>query len=145
MAWNAGDQLALVERLCEVVVGARGQAAHLVVGLVHAREDEHRRADLGRPQTAHDIEPLHVWQAEIEDHDVEIVVLGEVNGVLTGLGLLVDDALAAQGGIDQLGRDRIVLNNQSSHSSLLHARSRGSFLRERNANVTLRGSSLRLS
>jgi hypothetical protein len=123
MAWNAGDQLALVERLCEVVVGARGQAAHLVVGLVHAREDEHGRAHLGGAQAAHDIESLHVRQAEIEDDDVEVVMLGEVNGVLTGLGLLVDDPLAAQGGIDQLGGDRIVLNNQSSHYSLLHARS----------------------
>jgi hypothetical protein len=87
--------------------------------------DQHRRPHFGRAQPAHHLVPLHVRQADVEHDDVEVIVLGEVNGIFARLGRLADDAFALQGGFYQLRGDRIVLNNQSSHYSLLHARSQG--------------------
>jgi hypothetical protein len=44
---DAGDQLALVERLGQIVVGAEAQALDLVVELDEARQDQDRRVDRG--------------------------------------------------------------------------------------------------
>jgi hypothetical protein len=67
-------------------------------------------------QPSYGFKPLHIRQIYIKDYDVEIVVLGEIDGVLAGLCRLADDALALQGGIDHLGRDRVNFHNQSTHT-----------------------------
>jgi hypothetical protein len=82
-----------------------------------------RRAHLGGPQPPHDLEALHVRQPQIEHDDIKVVMLGEIDGVFASLGRLADDALTLESRIDQLCRDGIVFNNQSSHHPLLRARS----------------------
>jgi hypothetical protein len=70
---DPGDQLALVERLGQVVVRAHAQALDLVIQAVEAREDENRGLDPRGAQPAQDLVAVHVGQHQIEDDDIVVV------------------------------------------------------------------------
>ena len=78
------DDLAEVERLGDVVVGALGEAAQAVRGRATAAQDDHRQqrveaADgaLGGADLAKHVEPARVRQAQVEKQEVRSLVVAE--------------------------------------------------------------------
>src|SRR3546814_4112158 len=70
---DAGDQLALVEGLRQVVVGADAEALDLIVEAAEAGQNQDRGLDPRRPQAPQNLVAVHVGQPEIQDDDVVIV------------------------------------------------------------------------
>ena len=82
---HAGDELARVERLRQVVVGADLEADDLVDVLV--ARGEHQDRHLGAAaQTAADLDPVDVGQHQVEDDQRRLLALGFRQRVLPGLG-----------------------------------------------------------
>ena len=68
---NPRQQLREPERLDHVVVGARVEARDDVELLVARGEDEDAQVGTRGAQLAAHVEPVHVGQAQVEDHEVE--------------------------------------------------------------------------
>ena len=80
---DAGDQLADAERLGHVVVGAELEAEHPVELVAARREHDDRHVRRARPQRAAHVAAVHVRQAEVEQHDVDVPVGLDVQRRLT--------------------------------------------------------------
>jgi len=112
---QAREQLAEVEGLGEVVVGAGVKAADTVVDVAARGEDEDRHAVAALAQRAADLEPVAAREHQVEHHHVVVpdVRVGDrrlaVGGVVDGV------ALVAQAAADRAGQLRIVLNEQEPH------------------------------
>ena len=72
------DHLLHGERLDDVVVGARLQAAHAVVDLVARREDADRHLVAALAQAAQDLEAVEVGHAQVEQDDRGMHALGRL-------------------------------------------------------------------
>jgi hypothetical protein len=118
---DAGDQLAAVERLGHVVVGAEAQALHLVVRLGHAGKDQDRRADLGHPELLQHVVAVHVRQVQVEQDDVVVVELAEVEALFAEVRRIDVEPLGLEHQLDPLGRRAVVLDQQNTHRRLLAA------------------------
>src|SRR5215471_18819560 len=114
---DAGDQLALVERLGQVVVGPEAQALQLVVELAEARQDEDWGIDPRGAQPAQHLVAVDVRQHEVEQDDVVIVELADLQAVLAEIGGVDDEVLRLEHQLDALGGARVVLDDQYAHSS----------------------------
>ena len=110
-------QFALLEGLGEVVVGAEAEAADLAVGVVHPREDQHRRLHTRRAQLAQNVEAVHVGQAEVEDDDVVFVETANLKAILALAGGVDHHLLGAQHEFDRLRLAGVVLNQKYAHMS----------------------------
>src|SRR5262245_11430288 len=83
---DAGDQLALVERLGQVVVGPEAEALDFVVEFGKSRKNQDRRVDAGRAQPAQDLVTIDVWQHDIEKNDVVVVKLADLEAIFPQVG-----------------------------------------------------------
>jgi hypothetical protein len=97
-----GQQHAEAERLGDVVVGAGVQAEDRVGIGLRRRQHDDRRFDAAAPHQAADLAAVHVRQPDVEQDGVEILALGQVEGLgpvvrLDGGELLVELQLLAQG------------------------------------------------
>ncbi len=63
---DSGDELVLVERFRHVVVGAKAQAANLILDLSQAGEDQDGRGHLGHTQHLQNLVAAHIRQIEVE-------------------------------------------------------------------------------
>jgi predicted N-acetyltransferase YhbS len=72
---DARDQFVGVERLDEVVVGARLQAAHAVGDLAARREHQRRGVDALLPELLDHLEAVPARQAHVEDDQIRFVCL----------------------------------------------------------------------
>jgi len=68
---HARDQLARVERLRQVVVGADLEAGDPVVNRVTRGEHQDWRGDFARPQLATEIETISAGEHDVENDDIE--------------------------------------------------------------------------
>ncbi len=107
---DAGDQLALVERLGEVVVGADAEAADLVVEPGQPREDEDRRVDARGAQPAQHLVAVDVRQHQVEDDDVVVVELADLEAVLAQIGGVAHVVFRTQHRFDAGGSGAVVLD-----------------------------------
>ena len=112
---DAGDELVLVERLGQVVVGAEAEALHLVLDAGHAGEDQDRRLDLGDAQRAQHLVAGHVGQVQVEQDDVVIVELAEIDALLAEVGGVDVEVLGLEHQLDALRRRAVVLDQQNPH------------------------------
>ena len=96
---DAGDQLARVERLREVVVGADLEADDLV-DVVVARRQHQDRHRARRAHVAADLEPVHVGQVEVEQDQRR----ARADGLLLRLRA-VDGAVDRVAGLLEIGAD----------------------------------------
>ena len=108
---QAREQLLALERLDEVVVGARVQPLDARLDGV-ARGQHQDRHVVGRAQAAGDLDPVELGQPEVEDHEV-----GVVGGRLAQRGLAVTGdahlvALQAQRALERLGDLVVVLHDE---------------------------------
>ena len=112
---DAGDQFVAVEWLGDIIVGAEAQGADLAVHLAHARQDQHRGADLGGAQFLEHVIAVHVGQVEVEQDDVVIIELAEIEAFFAEIGRVDVEAFGAEHQLDALGRGRLVFDQQDSH------------------------------
>ena len=115
---DPGHQLEVVERLGDVVVGAELQALDLVHRVVAG--GQHHDRDVGeRPDLADHLEAVDVGQADVQQHDVRVLVLDDVERGLARPGAEDVDLAPLQGEpeadrLDDVGlvvddEDRIVI------------------------------------
>src|SRR5581483_9298932 len=116
---DARDQLVLVERLGEVVVGAEAETLHLVLDAGEAGQDQDRRLDLGDAQRPQHLEARHVRQVQIEQDDVVVVQFSEVDTLFAEIRRVDVEALGLEHQFDRLRSGAIVLNQQDAHASPL--------------------------
>ncbi len=108
---QAGEQLLALERLDEVVVGARVQALDARVDGVARGEHEDRHV-VGRAQPAGDLDAVELGQPEVEDHEVGVVGgrLAQRRLAVAGDAHLV--AVQAQRALERLGDLVVVLDDE---------------------------------
>ena len=103
------------ERLHHVVVGAEVEAAHPVFDRVARRQHQDRNRLFRRPQAAQHLVAVHARQADVQDHQVEVLLGGGQHGVLAALGDV--DGMAF--GLEDAGQARsergVVLDDEQSH------------------------------
>ena len=81
---------------------------------------QHHDRDVGeRPDLAEDLEAVHVRQADVEQHDVRVLVLDDVQGGLAGPGAedLHLAPLEGEPEPDRLHDVRLVVDDQDAHQA----------------------------
>ena len=110
---HAREQLLALERLDEVVVGARVEALDARLQRVARGQDQDRHVVVGA-QRARDLDAVELRQAEVEDHEVgrERAALLERGRAVGGRAHLV--ALHAQRALQRLGDVLVVLDDEDA-------------------------------
>src|SRR5947199_624754 len=67
---DAGDQLAVLEWLCQEIVGAKAESLELVVQLAQPRQEQNRGFDLRLAQLLGDTVPVAIGEHQVEKDDV---------------------------------------------------------------------------
>lgn len=96
--------------LHEVVIGPRIQAGHDIELLVACGENENREVGPSLAQSAADLDPVDIWQAQIEDDEPDILT-GSRRRLAAEREPPDRITLAAQDA-NETGRDRVVIFNQ---------------------------------
>ena len=111
------QQLAHLERLQDVVVGAAVDAAYLLAPAAAGGEHQHRDHHAAGAPALEQRQPVDARQPQIEDDRVVLLGGGEKVGALA-VGGDVDHipALSAAGG-EPAGQQRLILDDQDSHST----------------------------
>ena len=127
---NAGRQFLHAERLGDIIIGAQIERRHLA-GLVVAagkNDDGHGRAAIA--QGAHDRQPIHSRQPQIEHDQVHRIAFKEIQRRLAAIGLLDAIGLRRQGGAQETPDRRFVVHDQDAQ--------RGHALESANGTVTVK-------
>ena len=115
---DAREQLAEAERLDEEVVGPELEPDDAVDLLAARRDDDDR--DVGaRAQLTADRVAVHVRQAQIEQHDVDLGVAAGGERLRAGRRALDGVALAHEAFGQRLGDRVLVFDNQHAHGRIL--------------------------
>jgi hypothetical protein len=109
---DAGDDLFQAEGLGDVVVAAERQPGDLVVVGVAGGEEQHRHRVPGRAQSAQHHETVDVGQHDVEQHQVGVVALGGLDGLVAGGGGHDLEAREAQAGGQQLDDVGLVVDHE---------------------------------
>ena len=115
---HSGEQFGLVERLGDEVVRAQGQTLHLRLWPRQAGQDQHRRVVAGDPHPPHDFKALDVGQHQVEQHDVVVIMAGELEAFLAGVNMIDHGATGFQHQNNAAGCDEIVFDKQNAHQPL---------------------------
>ena len=108
-----GLQLARLEGLGEIVVGADFEADHPVHRLAARRQHQDRHVG-GRAQAAADIEPVAVGQHQVEDNRVKRLALQESLALACGAGGRQTKAHPAEIVGDHPGEAAVVVDHQDA-------------------------------
>ena len=89
-------------------------------GLVD-REQDHPRLGVTLPDEAGGLDAVHARHPNVHEHDVRLVLVDGLHGVLAGGGLADDVDLVrdAEGRPQPVARHRVVVDDQNSHASPL--------------------------
>ena len=101
------------DRLGDVVVGARLEPGHEVVGVGLGGDDDDRDDALAPHRAAH-VEALDVGEAEVEQDEIRLLALERGQAAATVLGLLHLVALVLEGHADGQPDLVVVLDEQHS-------------------------------
>jgi hypothetical protein len=106
------------KRFGHVVVGTQVQPLDPLLDGVGGGQDQHRRRVAARAQLAQHLQPGQLGQAEVEDHEVEVV--RDERGVgLGATGHMVHRVTgAAQRAQQAVGQHLVVLGYQDAHALL---------------------------
>lgn len=107
-----GDQLLEAERLCHVVVGARGQTGDPVHHGIARGEEQRGCVDVGFSDPSQDFQPVHIGKHDVEDQHIgaDLVELGY--GLLPVVGDFDIPAFVVQRHLDQIGQRWFVIDQQ---------------------------------
>src|SRR5205085_6093726 len=93
---NARQQLAMIERLGQKVIGAEAQALNLIVEPIEPGEDQDRGAHPSRPQPPQYLISVHIRQQQIKYDYVVIIQLSLLKPVFSEIGDVTDDAFVLE-------------------------------------------------
>ena len=117
---DSGDQLAEPERLDHVVIGTQFETEYTVEFLA-ARRDHDDRHRGPRPKLATHVVPVHVGQAQVEQHDVTNV---SVHRCRPGGDVADFETLTRQRLDERAGNRLVILNQQYLHAAIIAGRGR---------------------
>jgi hypothetical protein len=109
---NAGDDLGHREGLGDVVVGAQGEAEHLVALLVLGRKDDHRRIGIVGAHALDDLDAVELGQHHVEQDEVGLVRAEQLERLLAVVGADGAEALEPQVHLQPLQDRRVVLDDE---------------------------------
>ena len=112
---HARGELGHGEGLHHVVVGAQVQAAHAVIDRVARREHQHRHRPVcpaAGAQAPQHLEAVHLRQADVEDHQVELLVRGGQHRFLAARRDVDRVALGFEDALQTGSEGRVVLDDQ---------------------------------
>src|SRR3954453_3272675 len=123
---QAGEQLLALERLDEVVVGARVEPLHARLDRVARGQHEDRHV-VGGAQAARDLDAVELRQAEVEDHEVRVVRGGLVERCLPAAAEAHVVAVQAQRALEHLRDLVVVLDDEHAGiaTDTVHATAKG--------------------
>src|SRR5262249_19007053 len=107
---NAGNELILVERLGQIIIGPKSQSLDLVLDRAKSREDEDRGLDLGNPQGAQDLIARDVRKAQIEQSDVGVVERADFRALPPEVRRIDVEVFGFQHQLNALRRRAVVFN-----------------------------------
>jgi hypothetical protein len=114
---KAREELAKVERLREVVVGAGVESLDLVVDRVAGREHEDGRVDASAADLTADVDAVANGEDDVQDDGV-VLVDGREKDCLAAVGGVVDGVRClTQSARDRVAQLTIILGEQNSHDS----------------------------
>jgi hypothetical protein len=85
---HASQQLRLVKRLGDEIIGSQTEAFHLDLWARQPGQDQHRGIISRDAHPAYDLETFDVGQHQVENHDVVVVVTGKFEAFLAGIGMI---------------------------------------------------------
>ena len=107
-------ELLEAERLGDVVVAADREALHLLLGGVAGGQEHDRHVMPVGPQPLHDREPVAVGEHDVEHDEIGAERLRRPERVGAVAGDLDVEALVAEGGCDEVGDVRLVVDDEDS-------------------------------
>ena len=128
---DPGLQLRIAEGFRHIVITPPVKAAQAIELAVPAREHEHRelgveaaQAAIAGANLAHEVEPVAVGQAEVDDHEVRVAGRQQQAGVVGAIG---PDRLVAVGA-EVVGQEHpgglVILDDKDRCTEVVHARQR---------------------
>ena len=111
---HAGDELFEAERLGDVVVAADRETLDLLLGRVARGEEHDRHVVPVGPQPLHDREAVAVGEHDVEHHEIGPERGRGLQCVGAGARDLDGESLVAQGGRDEVGDVRLVVDDEDS-------------------------------
>ena len=109
---NAGDQLARIERLRQIVVGTHLEADDAIDVLALRRQHDDRHRFAGAAQPAADGESVFAGQHEVQHHEVRRIAL-ELAVEIAGVGQRRDlETLFAQVSRQQIAQAHVVVDDE---------------------------------
>ena len=112
---DAGLELGDLEGLDHVVVGPQVQASDAFLGRAAGGQDHHRGRVAAGAHAAQHLQPVHLWQVQVQDHQVEPFRRDQ----RLGRGAVIDviDGMPRTGQKlhQPVGQRRVVLDQQNAH------------------------------
>src|SRR5258706_5110112 len=126
---DACQQFLHMERLGDIIVGARIHAGDLVAPPVAGGEDDHRHLALGTPPLLEDANTVHLRQPQVEDYDIVGLGIAEMIALLT-VPCRVDGITGPGQSLDELTIEiGIIFNNKGAHVRVPGRRSEAIYIR----------------
>jgi hypothetical protein len=122
-AADAGQQLDGVERLADIVIGARVKRRHLVHLLSPGGNHEDGHA-APFPKARQKFQAIHVGQSQIEQDGIGAARRGQGHTLLPIHGFEAAIAAALQGHPQQLTEARFIFHHQDQGPEVIHGTSR---------------------
>src|SRR5882724_12917699 len=114
---DAGDQLAPVERLGQIIVSAEAQTLDLAVEFTEAGKDEDRSVNARAAQTPQYLVSVNIRQHQIQQDDVVVIELSNLEAVFPEICRIDDVTFRFKHQLDALGSVRIVFDQQNAHGT----------------------------
>ena len=111
---DARDELFEAERFGDVVVAADREPLHLLLGRVPRGQEHHRYVMPVGPEPLHDRKTVAVGEHDVEHHEIRAERRRGLQGVGPGACDLDVEAFVAQGGRDEVGDVRLVVDDEDS-------------------------------
>ena len=105
-------ELADLEGFGDVVVGADLERHHHVDGVGARRQDDDRDLDAGSAEPPADVEAGHARQAQVEQDEVDVALLGEAQALGAVLGELQAEAVLLGDGGEDVAHRRVVVDDE---------------------------------
>eukprot|EP00456_Euglypha_rotunda_P008399 TRINITY_DN11653_c0_g1_i3.p1 TRINITY_DN11653_c0_g1~~TRINITY_DN11653_c0_g1_i3.p1 ORF type:complete len:172 (+),score=18.43 TRINITY_DN11653_c0_g1_i3:288-803(+) len=115
--FDSGDQLFLLERLDQIVVGAGFQPLDFRLPAIARRQNQHRILPAGATRLPNDVDARDIRQPDVDDRDIDALLCRHVDSTAPVMRSNDLEAGISQAARDVVPQIDVVLDNQSPHSS----------------------------
>ena len=114
---DPGQQLIGAEGLCQIVVRPQVQGSDFVLFMGPGGDHHYGQAGPAA-NLAQDIQTVHVWETEVQDHQVGTVGGNHGQGLTAGTGLHRLVAVVVQHGGDEVGDALFIFDDQNFFTNI---------------------------